>query len=90
MIYSLFYTIVALALLWNVFSSEQQLNSTILLPVIEFNRVSLTDNSHTVDNSILMILKEKVIRFRPCSCGGVGRTRVAYLNVSDPSTTLSF
>ena len=80
-----------LALRWKVSYSQQQENSPALLPVGVSNNCSLQDNVNTLRRSIQTNLEEKYniqsFSTRPCSCGGTGWTRVAYLNMSDPQQT---
>ena len=80
-----------LVITWNVSYSQQQQNSPALLPVGVSNNCSLQDNINTLRRSIQTSLEEKYstqnYSTRPCSCGGVGWTRVAYFDMSDPTQT---
>ena len=77
-----------LVITWKVSYSQQQQNSPALLPVGVSNNCSLQENINSLRRSIESSLGEKYstpnYNTRPCSCGGAGWTRVAYLNMSDP------
>jgi len=84
--FTFFYTtLVVLATYGNVVHSQLQKDSIIRVPVRASNSCSLTD-IQAIRNSVMASLDDET-RNRPCSCGGAGWTRVAYLDMSDPLQT---
>ena len=79
-----------LVMRWNASYSQQQ-NSPTVVPAVVSSNCSLQDNIYSVRRTIQISLEEKYSNqnysTRPCSCGGAGWTRVAYLNMSDPQQT---
>jgi len=82
-LYFLFSIFLASTLNLNTSHSQQQQNSPTHLPAIISTDCLLQDSLSTLRRSILHSLEE----LRPCSCGGAGWTRVAYLNMADPLQT---
>ncbi len=71
-------------------AQNQSSSSPVLLPPIQ--QTSGDGNICTIDSTVNIQMRESIARGieifeRPCSCGSSRWTRVAYLNMSEASTT---
>ena len=84
MIIDIIFIILILGLNWSAIHSQQQ--DSLRLPAIVSTGCPLQESLSTLHQSVLHSLDE-ASSLRPCSCGGVGWTRVTYLDMSDSQQT---